>query len=386
MPPLTTRKKAIAGILFVVAVAFKVAFFLSHTDFGPSIRLPASDGDAGKLLLTASPCYFAAQQHRGKPCEEPKAAPADAAVADRVFADLNRAVFDIEMQQPEQALKETGAALALDGDNADARHLAARLAYTLLDIDRAEREIIIARRLKPHDPRIGTTYADILIARRANREAVGVFDDVIRSHPDYLFAREERATLFTHLGQCCARGNYRVALDDYEYLIRHKAPDPVLLAKRAAINLAVGETKLAAADLSAALQLVPDRVDLLIERAQAYAKLGQDESAVKDYDAILADAAPGTPLHAMPDNKRARLLVQRAQSLVELKRFADAVKDAVAAMSVGGKAAILRAEILLRRHGFPDVPIDGENSATLRQALGACFGLKTCYQPVIHAI
>ena len=381
-----TITKVIAGLAVAAAAAVAIVVFLNRDDASPAIPMPAGDPGAGKFLTTVSPCYLAAQRQGGKRCEEPKPAAANASRHDRMSAYLKRAVFDLEMSQPEKAQKEADAALALDGDNAELRHFAARIAFTHYDVDRAEREIVIAHRLKPHDPRIGTTYAEILIARRANREAVGVFDDVIRSHPDYLFAREERATLFTYLGQCCARGNYLVALEDYEYLIRHKAPDPVLLAKRAAINLAVGETKLAAADLSAALQLVPDRVDLLIERAQAYAKLGQDESAVKDYDAILADAAPGTPLHAMPDNKRARLLVQRAQSLVELKRFADAVKDAVAAMSVGGKAAILRAEILLRRHGFPDVPIDGENSATLRQALGACFGLKTCYQPVIHAI
>lgn len=381
-----TGKKVIAGLAVAAVASVATVVFLHFNAAGPSVQMPAGDPGAGKLLTTASPCYIAAQRHQGQPCAEPEPAAADASRYDRVSADLKRAVFDLEMLQPEKALKETDAALALDGDNADIRHLAARIAFTLFDVDRAEHEITIARRLKPDDPRIGTTYADILIARRANREAVGVLDDVIRNHPDYRFAREQRAALSTYLGQCCARGNYLVALDDYEYLIRHEAPDSVLFAKRAAIDLEVGEIKLAIADLSAALKLSPDRVDLLTERAQAYAKLGHDDLAVKDYDSVLADAAPGTPLHAMPDNRRARLLVARAQSLVHLNRFADAVKDAVAAMSVGGKTAILRAQVLLRRHGFPDVPIDGENSAQLRQALGACFGLKTCYQPIIQAI
>lgn len=381
-----TATKVIAGLVVAAAAAVTIVVFLNRDDAGPVIQMPAGDPGAGKLLTTASPCYLAAQRHDGKQCEEPKPAAADASRYDRESADLKRAVFDLELLQPEKAQKETDAALALDGNNAELRHLAARIAFTLYDVDRAEREIVVARRLKPHDPRIGTTYAEILIARRANREVVGVFDDVISNHPDYLFAREQRATFFTYLGQCCARGNYLVALEDLEYLIRHKAPDTGLLAKRAAILLVVGETKLAVADLSAALQLAPGRVDLLTERAQAYRRLGQDDLAVKDYDAVLADAAPDAPLYAMADGRRAKLLVRRAQSLVQLKRFADAARDAVAAMSVGGKAAILRAEILLRRHGFPDVPIDGENSARLRQALGACFGLKTCYQPVIQAI
>jgi Tfp pilus assembly protein PilF len=290
------------------------------------------------------------------------------------------------MQQLEEAKKDVDAALALDGKNADARHFSARIALTMGDIDRAEREVRIARELAPRDPRIGTTYAAILMGRKANREAIGVLGEVIHEYPNYLYARKLRATLYQYLGDCCSPGNYRVALEDYEYLIRHGAPDAGLLSQRAAMLISLGDPEPAISDLTTALVLQPDNQLLLKSRAEAYATVHRDALAVKDYDVLLAEAAPGVPLYAMLDEHRAKMLVGRAYSLVELKRFPEAVEDVVAAVSIGGKRSILRAQVLLRRHGFTDVPIDGQNSSTLRQALSSCFGLKACYQPVMREI
>jgi len=373
------------GAALVATAAVTIAVVFHYADLG-AVNLPVNDPGAGRLPMYRSACYVAAHERRGEPCIEPALPAAEAGTGARVRAHLARAVFEIDMQEPEKALREVDAAIALDAGSAEARHLAARLSLTLFDIDRAEREIVIARKLAPQDPQIGTTYAAVLVGRQANREAVGVLDDVIRRHPNYLFARKEHATLFAYMGECCARGNYQVALADYDYLIRHGVPESGLLAQRAAALLAIGRPEPAVADLTAALALAPDDALLLISRAEAYAVLERDDLAVKDYDAVLTDVAPGVPLHVLPNDRRAKLLAARALSLVQLKRFSDAVNDVVAAISVGGKAAILRAQVLLRRHGFPDVPIDGENSSQLRQALSACFGLKACYQPVMRAI
>lgn len=336
--------------------------------------------------MNLSACYAAAHEHRGKPCVEPPLAPDNASASARVHAHLVRAVFSIDMMEAEKALKEVDAALAIDADNVQARHLAARLALTLFDINRAEREVVIAHRLAPDDPQIATTYAIILIGRQANREAIGVLNEVMRRHPHYLFARKEHAILYAHLGACCARGNYTVALQDYDYLIRHGAPDVALLSSRADVLIALDQLEPAVADLTTALTLMPNNALLLIARAEAYAALQRDDLAVKDYDAVLAEAAPGVPLYPLPGDRHAKVLVARALSLVQLKRFSDAANDVVAAISVGGKPAILRAQVLLRRHGFSEVPIDGKNSPELRQALSACFGLKACYQPMMQAI
>jgi hypothetical protein len=48
--------------------------------------------------------------------------------------------------------------------------------------------------------------------------------------------------------------------------------------------------------------------------------------------------------------------------------------------------AILRAQVLLRRNGFGDVPLDGHDSPQLCQALSVCFGLDVCFQGIMRAI
>jgi hypothetical protein len=94
----------------------------------------------------------------------------------------------------------------------------------------------------------------------------------------------------------------------------------------------------------------------------------------------------GAPVHVTLDNERAKLLTGRAFSYVRLRRFEDAANDVVAAISIGGTQAILRHQVLLRRSGFPEVPLDGHDSPNLRRALIACFGLDACSQAIRKSI
>ena len=110
-----------------------------------------------------------------------------------------------------------------------------------------------------------------------------------------------------------------------------------------------------------------------------------NELALRDYDTLLTMDG-GTPLYVMFDNDRAKLLAKRANVYVQLMRFNEAAGDMVAAISIGGTPAILRAQALLRRNGFSDVPLDGHDSPALRQALASCFGLDACFQGIMRAI
>ncbi len=56
------------------------------------------------------------------------------------------------------------------------------------------------------------------------------------------------------------------------------------------------------------------------------------------------------------------------------------------AISLGGIQTILRAQVLLRRSGFSDIPLDGHDSPALRRALTACFGLDACFQGIMKSI
>ncbi|MGH9808993.1 MAG: hypothetical protein ACRD9W_17370 [Terriglobia bacterium] len=157
------------------------------------------------------------------------------------------------------------------------------------------------------------------------------------------------------------------------------------MERRSQAFLALGKPQSAVADFSAAIKLEPSRFDLLAARADAYAMADLGELALRDYDAVLAMSG-GSPLYVMFDNDRAKLLAKRAFTFVRLHRFDRATADMVTAIGLGGVPAILRAQVLLRRQGFADLPLDGHDSPALRKALTACFGLDVCFQGIMRAI
>jgi tetratricopeptide (TPR) repeat protein len=179
-------------------------------------------------------------------------------------------------------------------------------------------------------------------------------------------------------------GWYSVALANLNYVVERR-PTARVLTERADVFLAVQRPSSAVADLSAALEREPDNTFLLKNRADAYARAGMDDLAVRDYDTLLA-TDHGTPIHVMFGNDRAKLLTKRAYSNVKLRHFDDAASDVITAISVGGIQAILRAQTMLRRNGFAEVPLDGQDSPTLRRALAACFGLDACFQGIMKSI
>jgi hypothetical protein len=85
-------------------------------------------------------------------------------------------------------------------------------------------------------------------------------------------------------------------------------------------------------------------------------------------------------------DEHAKLLTKRAFSYAKLRRFDDAVNDVITAIGLGGTQVILRTQILLRRSGFSDIPLDGHDSPALRRALTACFGLDACFQGIMKSI
>jgi tetratricopeptide (TPR) repeat protein len=321
---------------------------------------------------------MANRTHRGTPCPEPPVSQA-ADNAERVANRLERAWFFIDMQDFDKARAETDLALGIDPNDLKARHLSARLGLTVGDIPRAEADMAIARKQAPDDPDVRATYAILLQTRRADLESLREFEAVIIKHPHHRFPREQRATLLMRLGQ------YSAALADFNFIVDDNPPNANSLVRRSEAFLALGKPQSAVADLSAAIKMEPNQFTLLAARADAYAQAGLGELALRDYDAVLTMTGD-TPLYVMFDNDRAKLLAKRANVYVGLRRFDEAARDMVTAIGLGGVPAVLRAQVLLRRNGFSDVPLDGHNSPALRQALAACFGLNICFQGIMRAI
>lgn len=120
----------------------------------------------------------------------------------------------------------------------------------------------------------------------------------------------------------------------------------------------------------------------LVIRLILYKLNGLNEAVVAEADALLALDNPDLDtLYATLENKRMTFRTQvRLEQVLAWER-AGLTEETEKAFTEW--IAIAERS---RRHGFYDVPIDGEDSAKLREALAACFGLRACYQPVMHAI
>jgi tetratricopeptide (TPR) repeat protein len=276
------------------------------------------------------------------------------------------------------ALVEADEALKLDSNNVDIRHLVARLALSVGDSERAEHEIGIALQQRPGDVNLQATNAARFINARPD-EAWRLFDQILTEHPDHRFSREMRARLELTLGRA------KDAVTDLDILLAGKERNANLLALRADANTAGGNLKQAIADLTEALSESPDDFVLLTDRAMANQMLGDDNAALADLNSLLGPVS-GNPNYAIGGNQLAQYRMQRAFVLVHLKRFADAATDAVDALSVGGRRSLLQAQIFLRHNGFPEVPLDGQSSESLKQAMQACMGLNSCFEKVSGSI
>jgi tetratricopeptide (TPR) repeat protein len=364
-----------------VVGAASVMLTILHTAMAEPLP---DDPGAGPINVQMSECLGTAQQNSPK-YAEPALASDGASPQLRVEAHLNRAMYFSGLQDPDKARKEIDAALDIDRDNLRATHLSARLALTVGDTDQAEKDIRLALSKAPDDASINMTYALVLQSRRAFTESDKIIERVVEKHPDDLFAREQRAALMTFFSRWDGRPAYEKALADYNFVVERSPPDATMLARRGQTYLALGKADAAVADYSAALKIAPGSIWLMADRAAAYAAAAQDDLAVKDLDELLGSTT-GIPTYAMMPDQRARLLTQRANSLGHLRRFQEAATDTIAAAAVGGTSAVLRLQVFLRRNGFPDVPIDGKDSAALRQAIAACFGLNACFQGIMRAI
>jgi predicted Zn-dependent protease len=335
-----------------------------------------SDAGAGPIRVHVTDCLIANRTHKGAPCAEPQLSQSGDK-AQQLASHLDRAWYFVDMQELEQARAEADAALGIDPNDLKTRHLAARLSLTLGDLPRAEADLERARKQAPDDPDIRTTYAIFLQSKPANLESLREFQAVILRHPSHLYAREQASDLLMRLGQ------YEVALANLNFIIE-RMPSTSLLVKRAEAFLALGRFQSAVADLSDAIKREPNDINLIVTRAEAYAHADLDEFALRDYDAVLA-TDHGKALYPLSNEDRAGILQKRAFSYVRLRRFDDAASDMISAVTMGGTGAILRMQVLLRRHGFSDVPLDGHESTALRKALTACFGINACFQGVMQA-
>ena len=224
----------------------------------PAMAIPRDTG-AGPVPMHITPCLIA--KASGNPtCEEPSV-PANGSVAENVAAYVKRAWFFIDLEQLGDARREVDAALALNADDPGSLHLSARLAMTMSDYPRAQRDIAHARALAPNDLDIRATNAGALQSRVGVQETLREFDEILSKIPSHLYARLKRAELLIHSDSPLK------ALSDIDYLIGGDLQNTQFIAMHAEANLAAGRPAQAAKDLSDALDIDPGSYPLVVRRA-----------------------------------------------------------------------------------------------------------------------
>jgi tetratricopeptide (TPR) repeat protein len=324
-------------------------------------------------MVRSNSCLMAKYGH-GQPCQPPTL-PDTKDNSQLAEGHLARAQFFIDLDELSQALHETDEALLLDPDRSAIRHLAARLDMSTGDYLRAEGDIAVALRQAPADADIVASHAALLELQNRPDEAMDIYNSILAEHPEHAFSRQARAKLLL------ATDRPQQAVADLNVLLSGDDPDNTLWPLRARAYLQMNKPDLAIADYNKALTQHPNELDLVINRAFAYALAGNDTAALTDYEKVLGPLG-AAPRYAIGGIQLAKYRMQRAFLLVHQKRFVDAASEMADALNAGGKPAVLRLQIFLRRNGFAQTPLDGRDSSELRQSLEACFGLNACFQKI----
>jgi predicted Zn-dependent protease len=145
--------------------------------------------------------------------------------------------------------------------------------------DLAEREFRLALQQRPNDPDIEASDATRLL-NLSQEGALRSFDSIVEAHPDHRYSRESRAELLMKLGQPDR------AMKDLDTLLARDGHDVRLLALRANANIVSGRPQQAIADL-------------ITLRAMAYEMKGDDNAALKDYEAVLGPIGALQPTYVM---------------------------------------------------------------------------------------
>ncbi len=360
----SAAKLAVSGLILAAATQ-------------PAIAVQRDLG-AGPVAMRVTPCLIAKASGQ-QPCPEPALPENNGTASVKIAAYLARAWFFIDLQQLQYAVKEIDAAIALAPNNPKVRHLSARVARSVGDLARAQGDIAIAMKLTPNDPDIRATHAELLEILPAPREALHEFDKIVAERPTHLYSRMKRAQLLLNSGRPVA------ALRDLDFLVESDEQNADFLAMRGEANLAAGRPQKAVTDLSVALAIEPHQLILVARRALAYEHSGDDAAALKDYEEILGPVG-GRPNYAIGGDMLGDLLRGRSRLLVRAGRFDDAATDAIAAVIAGGKPSVLKTQVFLRQHGFPEIPLDGRDSDELRKTLRVCYGLDGCSRQISETL
>jgi tetratricopeptide (TPR) repeat protein len=293
--------------------------------------------------------------------------------ADKIQAHIDRAVRLIMLFRDKAAREAADQAIALDPGSVAALKFRGRLALNTGDAETAWRDINVALKISPNDSDLLANRAYLRLGRSEIDLAMRDATAAIKANPRNTDALWGRSRMLTQQGQVSE------AMVDLDAALLEEPDFNLARLFRAQAYLRMGKFEACLKDADILIEKRPRDQSALQVRALARYALGQFAEAVNDLTALLGAPGDGTTSPAMSPINRPFLL-QRMIIFVRLGRKEEAQKDMDMLLTGGGKPGVMQLQLYLRRNGFSDVPLDGERSQRLEDALRACIEEKVCLQ------
>jgi tetratricopeptide (TPR) repeat protein len=309
---------------------------------------------------------------------DPAPVPDGLPAAERAGAHMQRAKTLLALMRLEAAYEAVGEALKADPKNADALVLRVRLSMSQMMADAMLRDLNAGLLAAPGNPFLLASRAEYSLQMGDKPAALRDIAAALEKEPN-------------DVDMLWIRARTRMALEQYDEaakdLDRALSIEDVRRVRqsRAQLNLQRGHFDQAIADTTVLLESRPYDPSAIEVRAVAYTARGRDREAVDDLTVILGK--PGEPVTATPAfPHQGQLFVQRAILLMRLDRADDARRDLDTITALGGKRALLRMQIFLRKNGFAEVAVDGQRGRVFDQALESCFINQACGRGLVRSL
>jgi len=307
-------------------------------------------------------------------------APVDATLQGAALAraHIERSVALLAQTRTEEALTAANAAVAIDPANVASLTFRGRLLLTLLKLDAAERDFNAALMSEPANPALLASRAEMLLNAG---KIPGAFADImaaIAQRPDDTDMLLIKARIHMR------RDQVDVAAHDLERAVSLDPGDRRTLLLKAEAQFRLGKFQGAVDDATKTLAIAAGDLMARETRALSLIALDRPAEAIEDLNAFLGPPGQPTTVIALPHYRE--IMLQRALLLAQLGKREDSSRDIDALMLTGGKQAILRAQLYLRRNGFPDVRIDGERDADFDNTLRNCVLDRACGRGITRHI
>ncbi|WP_426530770.1 tetratricopeptide repeat protein [Bradyrhizobium sp. McL0615] len=307
-------------------------------------------------------------------------APVDVALPGPALAraHIERSVALLAQTRTEEALKAANAAVAIDPTSVSSLTFRGRLLSTLLKLDAAERDLNAALLIEPTNPVLLASRAEVLLHADKGLDALADITAAVAQRPDDTDMLLIKARI--HM----SRDQVDLAARDLERAVSLDPSDRRTRLMKAQAQFRLG--KFAGAVDDATKTLAISAGDLMARETRALALIALDRpaEAIEDLNAFLGP--PGQPTTVVALRHYREILLQRSLLLAQLGKREDSSRDIEVLMLSGGKQAILRVQLYLRRNGFPEVRIDGERDTDFDNTLRNCVLDRACGRGITRHI